>query len=656
MLRWQLIVVDDRNDFALSVWRYVTRTVGIDFDHEEAETAAESSKGWLKEDTNFDSSDGEICFRWIEANETCCQKLRSFLAKVPSGRGIYLLIDVKGKKDSGYDAEILCRDLRLFSEKRSIEWQVVSSYPSSKRIEGRQVQRKSIDTLGRVRRKLYEGPPVSRAVPKESPGSDPRSRARHILVTGAGFEIVDKRGGFGMPPTREVLKGMGPPFRIQEEVTQGETPETERRDGGDPVDFWIDLKSFHYRWGDQWSEGFPIPYGLAWEGPLEKALKRSAKNGELDLYWDIILEESLRHRLGAAVTRIKPGVRDQEKSIALHRERRMREAFRKSILDHDWGYMNQSLAAAKLHWHAWLTTNYTKFADRALHLVDDRRKDDPQAPYWRIISTASEANISVREDTGSKIKESGAEGRNCQYLFKLHGDIAHLHTMAVAGHDKDLVNPLCVPVESLYQIYAAADRFLRNSLWNAKERTVIWHLVGHGLQDIRLFKLIQSVCSRSAPRVRHIFLLINPQPEAPLQALDRLSKDPRMRVRRPKFAVLTWKKGAAEYMARLDRKGLGWLEEILDLKTLQDLEAQWRKEKRPKLEKELEGRELKPGERRQILERELQKEMEESLQSRLEAGLTGESAARPKATPPSERRRRPKAASPSGPSSPRSRR
>lgn len=614
MLRWHLIVVDDRNDFALSVWRYVTRTVGIDFDREEPKSAEE----WLKEETDFRSADGEICFWWIEAGATCGDKLARILAKVPSGCGLYVLIDVKGKKDSGYDAEAVCKQLRALTRQEPLEWQVVSSYPSSRRIEGRQVQRKSIDTLGRVRRKLYEKRPEEDAKPAKKNGSASRSPARHILVTGAGFEIVDDRGGFGMPSTRKILQRMGPPFRIREE--NQEDVEAKAPKQADPGDFWIDLRSFRYRRDGKPSEGFPVPYGLVWEGPLGKALKRSARNGDLDLYWDILLEESLRHRLGAAVTRVEPGVRDQDKSIALHRERRMREAFRKSILEHDWGYMNQSLAAAKLPWHAWLTTNYTKFADRAINLVGDRETDEPEALPWRIISTASEANISVREDTGSRtVKEGGSTGHGCRYLFKLHGDIAHLHTMAIAGHDKDLVNPLCVPVESLYQIYAAADRFLRNSLWNGKKSTVIWHLVGHGLQDIRLFKLIQSVCSRSAPRTRHFFILVNPFPKAPLQTLERLSQDRRMRIRRTSFVVLTLEQGAAEYMARLDRNGLGWLEKILDLPALPDLEARWLEKRRT----ELQAEGVEESEQRKALRKGWHEEIEKTLQTRLEAGIVG---------------------------------
>lgn len=562
-LRWHLIIVDDRNYFALRVWRYVSRTVGIQMENSTSLSAGLSA-GWPPDGKPLLSDDGEVCFWWVEANGDAIRTLQQFLDKdnAPSLLGIFVLVDVKGE-GTRYSADNVCGVLEKIRKARGassdiFRWEVVSSYPSIERIGDKPVRRKSIETLRIVRQAIYPKDPD--ASPGTALGSDPE--VAHILVTGAGFEVADEsRGGFGMPHTRKILKNMGPPFRLLDR--NGKV--IHAPDASVPEDALIDLKEFFYQDKGKEEEGFPVPSGFAWDGQLRNALEIRSQRGELDLYWDIILEENLRRRLGAANTEVRLGIRDQEKAIALHRERRIREAFRKSLVDHDWGYMNQSLVAARLGWHAWLTTNYTKFADRAVSLADSFRRNGQRSIPWRIISTASEANISVREDTGNttEVQESVRSEQDGRYLFKLHGDIAHLHTMAIAGHDKDLFNPLCVPVESLYQIYAAAERFLRNSLWNMKVKQVIWHIVGHGLQDIRLFRLIQAVCSHSAEGVSHTFVIVNPAAEGPAEALEPLFKEGPKQVDRSKVEIVKVKLFASQYMARLGRTELTWFDKWL---------------------------------------------------------------------------------------------
>ena len=559
LLRWHLIVVDDRNYFAVRVWRYVSRTVGIQMENSTSLSAGLSA-GWPPDGEPLVSDDGEVCFWWVEADGHAIGALQQFLGKTLGHLGIFVLVDVKGTGPQ-YSAESVCGALEKIQKAwgasgHLLRWEVVSSYPSIERIGEKPVRRKSIETLRIVRQAMYSKDPATgfEMAPRVEP------EAIHILVTGAGFEVAEEsRGGFGMPNTRKILKNMGPPFRLLDK--DGKV--INASDADVPEDSLIDLSEFFYEDKGKKEEGFPVPSGFAWDGQLRNALEIRSQRGELDLYWDIILEENLRRRLGAANTEVRLGIRDQEKAIALHRERRIREAFRKSLVDHDWGYMNQSLVAARLGWHAWLTTNYTKFADRAISLADSFRRNGQRSVPWRIISTASEANISVREDTGNttEARVSGRSEHDCRYLFKLHGDIAHLHTMAIAGHDKDLVNPLCVPVESLYQIYAAAERFLRNSLWNMKVKQVIWHIVGHGLQDLRLFRLIQSVCSHSAEDVRHTFVLVNPSVDGPAEALEPLFKEGPKQIDRRKVEVVKTKLYASQYMARVDRKGLAWFDE-----------------------------------------------------------------------------------------------
>jgi len=249
------------------------------------------------------------------------------------------------------------------------------------------------------------------------------------------------------------------------------------------------------------------------------------------------LEEELRKLVGHSTK----AQRDLGKVDVLWRERRLREAFRRSLLRHDWGHMNQSLAAARLPWHAWLTTNYTQFANRAIALFDGAEQD--ARGVWRIIATAAEARVLAREGL------DGQDGRKYRYLFKLHGDIAHLQTMAIAGHDKDSFSPLSMPMEDLYQVYASAERFLMDSLDVAKAQLMVWHIVGHGLQDRRLCELLRRA-SRHSTRMKQVVVVVNPHPA---DAMERLEKVFEGRNRR--WTILPCPLRAAQYLARLERSG-----------------------------------------------------------------------------------------------------
>jgi hypothetical protein len=555
-LRWHLLVIDDRDYFALRVWRYISRSIGIDLDQGAGPASREGDSGgeFLVEGKPYVSSDGEICFRWVRATGECRERCTEFFKTIPHDLGVYLLVDVKGEKDSGYNPGEICSAL---SQRKNLDLKIVSSYPSVEPIAGRPVDRKSLRTLQALRLRLYPKTPIRPvdATPAETENNSGRF-IPHVLITGAGFEMADGNGGFGLPATTKVLETMGFPFRLAQRARR-RSAAREAGGGSWDTDEWIRMTPYSYKKDGEDQKTFPILRD--WGTRLEADLQDHAARENLDLYWDAIFGECLRRSLGE---QMKPAAaRDHQKSIALQSERRMREAFRKSLLEHDWGYMNQSLVAARLKWHAWLTTNYTKFADRAIDLVGDRPLGEDRDAPWRIISTAAEANISIREDLGSVTNDEGDdETPDWRHLFKLHGDIAHLHTMAIAGHDKDIINPLCFPVDSLYQIFTAADQFLRNSLWN-KARHVVWHIVGHGMQDFRLFKLIQSVCSRSGEGMKHVFIIVNPKPEEPLKVLEDLSADGPLKVKRENFSVLTCKLYASEYMARIEHHGLSWFRE-----------------------------------------------------------------------------------------------
>ncbi|HEV8578884.1 MAG TPA: hypothetical protein VGX68_07330 [Thermoanaerobaculia bacterium] len=501
--RWYVVVFDDRREFALHVWRYLNRSLGI----------GSGSADWMPERTLLPFLDGVHRFYWLQSDDKWKENLELFLTELVQGWHLLAIVDVVGKE--GYDPNRVLSCLVEWGKSNSvrIEPWLISAYQIGARIEqGVPIRSKSRSTLNEIARLLYAG---DHAKPKGVPG------AKHILVTGAGFEIKNRWGGFGMLPTPTLLERMGDPFLLL--------------NAGDSVD--ENKKGITYLQPD--SDGFPRPTGARWE--LVKSIQRAAAERELDRYWDILLGKELAHNLGEVLEMDKPE-RQQVTARALLAERRMREAFRRSVREHDWGHMNQSLAAAELPWHAWLTTNYTRFADRAIALG---------APLlWRIITTAAEAGTSIREDNWLLEGRKGEELP--RYLFKLHGDVGHLHTMAIAGHDKDPFSPLSVPVEDLHQIYASAERFLGFSL-RSFEVPVVWHIVGHALADRGLVNLIRRACEQI--RGEHLFLIADPSPALPRKNLER-DLPAVLGPRGIRFEIRDRAFFAEEYMARLARQGL----------------------------------------------------------------------------------------------------
>src|SRR3954447_3288202 len=102
-----------------------------------------------------------------------------------------------------------------------------------------------------------------------------------------------------------------------------------------------------------------------------------------------------------------------------------------------------------------------------------------------------------------------------------------------------------MPVEDLYLVYTASRSFLLDSLGNQETKVVVWHIVGHGLQDKRLCDLIGMVCQQKGPR--HLFMLVNPNPKDPKERL-RDSVGRRHKIHACRFY-------AGEYMARRRTRG-----------------------------------------------------------------------------------------------------
>ncbi|HKH43300.1 MAG TPA: SIR2 family protein [Thermoanaerobaculia bacterium] len=522
MERREILVIDDSARFPLHVWRYITGCLGFGIGEVGVDGnwgGLETGPVWISEHTSLTSEDGCHRLWWVPADSQALTRLGTLFQRFEAPSRVYALIDVHGKRGSSYRVD----EIRSFLEEQRTAQRVsvretllVSAYHSGHRLAGNgkpvPVHPKSRETL-----RLMAG-----ALGTEPKGKPASPWIRHILVTGAGFEIGGERGGFGMPPTREILLEMGAPFEMRPLAPQ---------------------------------EAFPVPGNGIWTpaaGDTEN-LEVFAEERNLDSYWDFLLERELQFILGT-MGRVTAEKRDERKARALWQERCLREAFRRSILHHDWGFMNQSLDAARLPWHAWLTTNYTQFANRAISLFSGEHEE---LGMWRIISTAAEARTLTREG-------AGAWSKGARHLFKLHGDIAHLQTMAIAGHDKDLFSPLSMPVEDLYEVYAAAERFLMESLKKDQQSLVAWHIVGHGLQDRRLCELLARVWSHT--RADQVFVIVNPQAG---ELIERLREALQTIERAP--VIYPCGLAAAKYMARLRRLLLGAEEEFRDVREAEEL-------------------------------------------------------------------------------------
>jgi hypothetical protein len=464
---------------------------------------------WISLDKPLSTSDGRVSLWWVDAGDDWKERIETIANESPESRLMYL-VDVHGRRGSSYSAEQVCGYLKKQPTKSDLY--LVSAYYSGNRIDEREVLPKTRDTLKVIRSEIYpqaESKTLVKAVD-----------VYHVLVTGAGFEIRAEGGGFGLPLTKTLLESMDHPFVYAGPQGPGS----------------IHLKH---------DKGFPRPVGSIWDDKtFQKAIRDAASSGDLDGYWDILLERELMREIeyetaSEAGTDATELTREQQKLRALFHETRMRDAFRRSMVDHDWGYLGQSIVAARLGWVAWLTTNYTQFSDRAIALAP--KKEGDLLGRWHVVSSAAEARTTTREDPWAVPQPK-------RYLFKLHGDIGHLHTMAIAGHDKDTFSPLSVPMEDLYQIYASAHRFLADAIdeLDPEKSLVMWHIIGHGLQDRKLCDLIGKISRHERPA--HFFVVINPHPEQPIDHLGKALK------RQHKLEELPLR--AAEYMSRLSRTGL----------------------------------------------------------------------------------------------------
>lgn len=435
-----LIVVDDNVNFAVRVWRYLTGPMEYGF-----------TRSPLSEFERI-APDDSFKLYWFgpkreQALNASTPLIETFLAKCTDpNRETWCVLDKRGLRGRNrsyptwftyYQAFV-----ERFGEKADRIW-VMSSYGDLRWASTPSVRPKTVESLEALRNemKLSFGQAVSEAR---------EEREFNVLVTGAGFELADGQNrcgvSVGFPDTATLLNT------------------TMRFLGQKPA------KSSH---------DFPVPFDA-------EAISTLARKKDLDAWCDAVL--STRAQL-------KPT------KEAGFDELEFREAFRRSLLEHDFGHQRQSLIAAQLGWDYWLTTNYSRFADRA---IDDVASSRREARPWRAITTSIEADAVAPELAGSRTKDFAENNR---ILVKLHGDVGHVWTMAVAGQDKKSDSKLDVRPQ-LHRMYAAAEAMLLSSLWarhaRARQPTLCrWSIVGHGLRDEALVRLIATVIQRSPSDLSH---------------------------------------------------------------------------------------------------------------------------------------------------------
>jgi hypothetical protein len=136
-------------------------------------------------------------------------------------------------------------------------------------------------------------------------------------------------------------------------------------------------------------------------------------------------------------------------------------------------------------------------------------------------------------------------------LFKLHGHVEHLLTMAIAGQDKELYSTLSLPVDSLHEVYTAAELYLERRLEGQDGTPVLWHVVGHGLRDALLVDILVRVC-KGSPHREHWFLFANPA--AIKDHKENLHRFASLGL--PEDRFLPVRLAASQYLARLRRSGV----------------------------------------------------------------------------------------------------
>lgn len=587
----EIIVIDDVQRFPFHLWHYLARSTGfgigdISARAEPSRSRRDSPTTWHRfwnesKPQGLETPAGDARVWWVDASRRKWKKsLRKVLKKLPVVCEKRFVIDFRGPDPSSggsYSVKkamktlikndvIGPKDDSLIRKIRETVF-VVSSYETMpcpaygvSTSEFLQVYSKSTETFARIeksfRKEVLRVATERLKDPRNHESADSRSGLAatpkrvqvapilHVLVTGAGSEMEDTTFGsscaLGLPDTGQVL-----------EHVLGDL-------GLDPK-----LPTL----GDRAFQPFPVPRRYLHTKQGER-LKQRALKRDLDVYWNELLRLESELNLGEN----DAGTLASRKLRIAEHESHLRDAFRNRLRSKDWGHLPQLIHAAGLSWDVWLSTNYTRFADRALNTFRIWYNEHE----WNVISTSSEASRLLRSllheglgGTPPAEEEPREESEAFQrYLFKLHGDIAHLTTMAIAGHDKELFTPFSFPVDSLHHVYLAAYNYLRRRIrrWvdysggrgkrrgrsRKEKKYVVWHIVGHSLFDRLLVNIIAGLSSE--PGVEHLYLLVAPTFPRKKSARDRIARA--VNLRADSEAIVKIELSAAEYLARVHQRKL----------------------------------------------------------------------------------------------------
>lgn len=558
-----VIVVDDRAQFPTHVWRTLTGVTGfLSLDSLPPRPQVPSNRPVYELPPGVQrwwSADCLLCVWWVMADTRSEEVVHSVLeAADPARNEVRVLLDVKGRR--GYDHGRVADAIKARYGERVEPWHV-SAYAAKATRSDVYIRDKELELLSELKRSLedaLEGSPVPG-------GAVAPVRAHHVLVTGAGFEMRPNRGSIGMPGALELLQATHALLLLWGSTAEPGTPEaaflSEFRLLADP--------------SGQSLRGarLPEPQPLGNDVPFPERIHEICEQGDLDGWWDLVLEHVAVPRTEADGVATLPSLR-----AGRMRERLLRQAFRKAIRDYDWGYLSQAAQASSLAWVGWLTTNYTHFADRAVErngkwqtvsIVEDAYDvinwdlhGGGSDVYRESLSPESEPTLSGGAQPASEPGGVGAsrDVQSVRHLFKLHGDVAHVQTMAIAGHDKNPHSPLYISQRRLSRIYSAAQQFLEHEMggWRhaahagvtATPLPVVWHILGHGLRDELLVELMLTV----SQRVRTTDVTFVIADLAPDEIAERLrSRSGRFTSAIDPWTIHTVECRADEYLARLNR-------------------------------------------------------------------------------------------------------
>ena len=526
-----VVVIDDKVQVALYAWRELGRVPGFGSAEVQDEEAAR-----LFQSGPLETPDREFAIWWVSAEKGFSPELAGVMDRLPKEDAVHFLVDVRGPvtRDTtdGYNWQNAVKEI---SERRGGAFPnriwLVSSYEHGVRIfesggsHPFEILDKTPETFRTLRKKFYGSTEIGEAEHEKDQGI-------HILVTGAGFEVKDRpeEQRLGTPRTWRLLEQW-----IDSSFGEGSSKYMAHDEQGKPI-------------------GFPIP--RSFKGKEWQALHDAAKASNLDNYWSLLLEAARKEVHTNYSKGLLSDSGEATADVALakaQREYKLREDFRQEFVRDDWGYLPQAIAAASLPWSVWLSTNYTRFADRAIALVS-RLADNHTFRPWRTIEVSEEAERLSRQILHEGDEPSLDSERT---LVKLHGDLGHVLTMAIAGEDKTFLSRL----PSFAPLYLAAQDSLERRSHSARDIT--WHIVGHGLKDELLLRVIERVY-RSEPW-KHRFVVVDPATggenqlgEHPVHRLLRKLNGDWTRVHAQARCA-----PAGLYLTRLQKQGLASFESVL---------------------------------------------------------------------------------------------